>query len=135
MAILWKRQKKTRISQDKTTEIGSTAEDFARTFLRRQGLTIIDRNFISNLGEIDLIAEDGSELVFVEVRFRANASHGSASESVTLQKRLRLIKTAQIWLQSHQRYTSHYCRFDVIAIDSVINTKHTTWEKNAFQIE
>lgn len=135
MTINWSRRKKTKVSKDKTTDIGRAAEDFARTFLRRQGLSIIDTNFRCNLGEIDLIAKDRNELVFVEVRFRAMASHGPASESVTVKKRLRLIRTAQIWLQAHQEYRSYYCRFDVIAIDTLIDTKHTTWEKNAFQLE
>lgn len=126
--------RRTRNPDGKTTkEIGEKAERFAQQFLRQNGLKILANNVSYSFGEIDLIAEDGDELVFIEVRFRSNPSHGSAAETVRMQKQQRIILASQAWLKNNQSYRHHYCRFDLIAIDSVIDSNHIDWEKNAFQ--
>lgn len=115
-----------------TKEIGSKAEQFAQQYLRKQGLKVLATNVGYPFGEIDLIAEDGNELVFIEVRFRSNCSHGTAAETVQKPKQRRIVLASQAWLANNQTYQNHYCRFDLIAIDSVIDSKHTNWERNAF---
>jgi|TARA_B110000483_G_scaffold226488_1_gene287298 putative endonuclease len=85
------------------------------------------------LGEIDIIVEDGEDLIFVEVRFRSGATRGEAAESVSEKKRKRFIRAAQKWLQQHISYQNHYCRFDLVAINSVIDIKHTDWKKMYFK--
>lgn len=132
MAINWP-QPNIRKSPTSAQKIGKNAEDFAQKLLRDKGLKIIGRNLRYKLGEIDIIAEDGEELVFVEVRFRSRATRGEAAESVSAKKQKRLIRAAQTWLQQHKYYQNHYCRFDLVAINSVIDIEHTNWEKNAFQ--
>ena len=123
-----------RNSRGKTTkEIGSKAELFAQRYLRKQGLKVLATNIGYPFGEIDLIAEDGDELVFIEVRFRSNQSHGTAAETVQKPKQRRIVLASQAWLANNPTYQNHYCRFDLIAIDSVMDSKHTNWEKNAFQ--
>ncbi len=117
-----------------TKKIGTKAEKFAQKLIRNYGLKLIATNVNYPFGEIDLIAEDAAELVFIEVRFRSNTSHGSALESVAHQKQKRLILAAQRWLKENQSYQNRYCRFDVIAIDSTIDTRHTNWQKNAFEV-
>jgi len=95
---------------------GQDAEDAAAALLRAKGLTIVEKNFRAKVGEIDLVAKDGSEIVFVEVRSRASIAFGGAAASVGGVKRRKLIKAAQLWLQA--RGWSGPCRFDVVAIDA-----------------
>jgi len=96
-------------------QVGQQGEDEALTYLLRQGLQLIERNFHCKGGEIDLLMQDRHTLVFVEVRKRARSEYGGAAASVTAAKQQRLIIAAQYYLQ---RYTMPPpCRFDVIAID------------------
>jgi putative endonuclease len=131
MAKKWCRQTRQRRTQT-AREIGAKAENFALSFLKRNGLKLVARNVNYPFGEIDLIAKDREELVFIEVRFRSTPSHGRAAETISTQKQRRIVLASQRWLKDNQSYQNHYCRFDVIAIDSVIDSKHTSWEKNAF---
>ena len=68
------------IKQALSPIIGSEAERVARTFLEQQGLTFVMQNYRCRSGEIDLIMRDGTELVFVEVKYRKNSQHGKAVE-------------------------------------------------------
>lgn len=94
---------------------GREAEDRALRYLVQQGLRLVTRNFRCRGGEIDLIMQHGCELVFVEVRSRASASHGGAAASITARKQARLVLAAQIFLQRYRHLPP--CRFDVIAIE------------------
>lgn len=111
---------------------GTESEEAARKYLVQQGMRTIEKNFHSRQGEIDLIMLDGASLVFVEVRFRRQDGYGSAAESVTRTKQMRIIKTAGHFLQTRREWNNHPCRFDVMAItgpghDSI------EWIKDAFQ--
>ncbi len=97
-------------------DIGRSAEDAAAAMLRAKGMTIVEKNFRAKVGEIDLVARDGDEIVFVEVRARASAAFGGAAASVGGVKRRKLIKAAQLWLQA--RGWTGPCRFDVVAVDA-----------------
>lgn len=105
---------------------GQTAEDTARRHLEANGLRLLDRNFRARRGEIDLVMEDGYVLVFVEVRYRADPSRGSALESVGATKQRRLIHAATAYLQQHR--PDRPCRFDVVAITG----ETLEWVANAF---
>ncbi|WP_151447926.1 YraN family protein [Lacisediminimonas profundi] len=94
---------------------GREAEDRALRYLVQQGLRLVTRNFRCRGGEIDLIMQHGSELVFVEVRSRASASYGGAAGSITARKQARLVLAAQLFLQRYRHLPP--CRFDVIAIE------------------
>jgi putative endonuclease len=96
-------------------ETGRKAEDLAAAFLQAKGLTIIEKNFLAKVGEIDIVAKDGDEIVFVEVRARASSEYGGAAASVGGVKRRKLIKAAQLWLQA--RNWDGACRFDVVAVE------------------
>lgn len=119
--------------KNSTNGVGAQAELFAKDYIQRRGLKFLANNVSYPFGEIDLIAEDGGELVFIEVRFRSDSLYGAAVDTVQAQKQKRLVLAANRWLADNQTYQNHYCRFDLIAIDSVIDAKHTRWEKNAFQ--
>ncbi len=109
---------------------GQQYEQMAATFLRRQGLSLIEMNFLARGGELDLIMRDGSSIVFVEVKYRSNQYHGHAAESVTKQKQRRLIKTANWWmLKQGLNIEATDFRFDVVAIHN--NGNHIDWIKNA----
>jgi putative endonuclease len=87
----------------------------AAVFLQAKGLTIIEKNFRAKVGEIDIVAKDKDEVIFVEVRARASRDFGGAAASVGGAKRRKLIKAASLWLQA--RSWDGPCRFDVVAID------------------
>lgn len=98
-----------------STQKGKAAEQLALHYLEQQGLRLVETNYSTRLGEIDLIMWQQHSLVFVEVRQRNNLNFGGAAASVGLVKQERLWKTAQIYLQ---RYTSPpACRFDLLAIN------------------
>ena len=94
---------------------GRRGEARAAEHLRAAGYRILEQNFRCRLGEIDLVAMDGHTLVFVEVRTRRQAAHGTALATVTASKQQRLARVAQFYLQRRQpRFDA--CRFDVIGI-------------------
>lgn len=95
-------------------DTGARAERAAEEHLKSLGWSILERNFRSRRGEIDLVARDGETVVFVEVRARASSAFGVPEETVGPAKRRRLILTAQRWIQS--RHPESPLRFDVIAI-------------------
>lgn len=103
---------------------GQAAEDDALLHLQQHGLQLVERNFRCKGGEIDLIVQEGSTLVFVEVRKRTVGSYGGAAASVTTHKQRRLIIAAQRFLQRYRIPPA--CRFDVVAIDGSM----LTWLKN-----
>ena len=94
--------------------LGSWGEDRAARFLRRKGYRIVERNFSTRLGEIDIIAEKGGIVAFVEVKLRKNADYGEAKEFVTYSKQRKVISTAMLWLAREN--TELQPRFDVIEI-------------------
>ena len=97
-------------------ETGKKAEELAAAFLQAKGLTIIEKNFRAKVGEIDIVAKDQDEIIFVEVRARASRDFGGAAASVGGAKRRKLIRAAHLWLQA--RGWDGACRFDVVAIDA-----------------
>jgi len=96
--------------------IGREAEDRAAELLRGKGMTVVERNFLAKVGEIDIVARDKDEIVFVEVRARASAAFGGAAASVGGAKRRKLIKAAQVWLLA--RGWTGPCRFDCVLFDA-----------------
>jgi putative endonuclease len=97
-------------------ETGRRGEDLAAAFLSAKGLAIVERNFRAKVGEIDIVARDGEELVFVEVRARAGRGFGGAAASVDAGKRRRLVRAARVWLAA--RGWDGPCRFDVVTLDA-----------------
>ncbi|MEW9555252.1 YraN family protein [Nonomuraea sp. NPDC050783] len=97
-------------------ELGKQGEQLAATYLQAKGMTIIDRNWRCRHGEIDIIAEDGTTLIVVEVKTRSSRSHGTALESVSRRKLARLHLLAAKWLSAQSR-TFDAVRVDVIALE------------------
>ncbi|MET0184291.1 MAG: YraN family protein [Achromobacter sp.] len=111
---------------------GMHTESVALRLIEEAGLHCLARNLWCPLGEIDLVARDGDELVFIEVRARQAARFGGAAGSVGMAKQRRLIRAAQWFLpalarRGFQGRTPH-CRFDVIAFEG----DHVHWLRSAF---
>lgn len=83
------------------SRLGDWGEEAAGDFLRRQGFTILERKYRCRWGEIDLVTQDGEDLVFVEVRTRRTGAFGTPEESVTAAKARRLLATSQDYMQKH----------------------------------
>ena len=97
-------------------EIGALGEKIAAEYLTGLGYVIRERNFRSREGEIDIIAEKDDFLVFVEVRTRRSLSFGTPEESVTAQKKERLIALTQAYMQDREDLPSSW-RIDVMALE------------------
>lgn len=106
-----------------TIEKGSIGENAAAGFLVSRGYKIIERNFRSHYGEIDIIAFQGDMLAFVEVKMRHQGSLTRPCEAVTKLKQSRILKTAHIFLTVRgSAYEKYFKRFDVIEVISDIKT-------------
>jgi putative endonuclease len=97
------------------TVIGSEGERAAAEFLEARGYRILDRNYRTRLGEIDLVAEEGRILVFVEVKVRLNDRFGGPAAAITSAKQARIARLAQQYVMS-RRLGERPCRFDVVLI-------------------
>jgi len=109
---------------------GAQAEHWAAQYLLQQGLKQVMANYRSRFGEVDLIMQDGTALVFVEVRLRRNADFGGAAASIDARKQQRLIRTAQQYLASLAHIPP--CRFDAVLMDDARGA-NVQWLKNAFE--
>ena len=106
---------------------GEKAEALAAEFLAARGLRVIERNFRRRCGELDLVAQDGDTLVFVEVRLRTRTDFGGAAASITARKRARMAAAAGLYL-ARLRNTPP-CRFDAVLLDA-IDSARIEWLKD-----
>jgi putative endonuclease len=100
---------------DERKILGAEGERAAEKYLRRQRYTILERNYRSPLGEIDLIALDGKTVVFIEVKTRTGEAHGSPLEAVDARKQRQISRVAQSFLLRH-RLQEREARFDVVGV-------------------
>ncbi|OGR30182.1 MAG: YraN family protein [Desulfobacca sp. RBG_16_60_12] len=95
--------------------MGDHGEDLAAAALKQQGYKILERNYVTPIGEIDLIARQGKTVVVVEVKTRRGARFGSPQEAVHPGKQGRLRRLADYYLKA-KRLTGTSVRFDVVAV-------------------
>lgn len=98
-------------------ELGSEKEALAADYLIARGFRILERNFRCRIGEIDLIAEEGEYLVFIEVKYRKGRGAGLPEDAVTMKKQRTISRVAMYYLTTRKKRTDLPCRFDVVAID------------------
>lgn len=127
--------------------LGQWAEEQACQTIQAAGFTMVAQNFHSRFGEIDVIAVQAQEIIFVEVKARSATRWGQAFEVVTPRKQLKIYKTALQYIQDHADFESFYYRFDVICFDFqqeiAKNLQHNfsnmqydqQWIENAFTID
>jgi len=111
---------------------GAHYEALAAAFLTEKGLRLLDKNYNSPYGELDLVLEEGETLVFCEVKARRSFRYGDPLEAVTARKRQRICKTALHYLWQKPQYQGRACRFDVVAIYPDGRLEHL---ENAFPFE
>ena len=109
---------------------GKDAEAHACRYLQAHGLQVVQRNYHSRRGEIDLVMQDKDSLVFVEVRYRRQSGFGSAAESVDRCKQSKLIACANHYIQTFPEIARQPCRFDVVTMGGDMNS--IEWIRNAF---
>ena len=97
--------------------LGRIGEKQAANHLVKEGYKILEKNYRTHLGEIDIIAEDGDTLVFIEVKTRSGDGYGAPSEAVDKRKQAKYYKVAEEYLIRHKR-TEDLCRFDVMEIEN-----------------
>ena len=107
---------------------GDAAEALAATFLEARGLRIVARNYRCKFGEVDIIAQSGATMVFVEVRARKSGSFGGAAESITAAKRQKVLVAARHYLTSHRIDCA--CRFDAVLLMG--EPPQIDWIRDAF---
>jgi putative endonuclease len=109
-------------------QTGQQAENTACAFLESQGFTIVTRNFLRRVGELDIVARAGDLLVIAEVRTRASDEFGGAAASVGPSKQRRITATAGLLLQKHRELRQCRVRFDVL----IVRDGGIEWLKHAF---
>ena len=96
-------------------QYGDEGEEAAVRFLEARGYRVRARNFSCRYGELDVVAEHGDTVCFVEVRMRSTAVWGDPSHTVSFAKQRRVVKAALHYLQT-QRLREKMIRFDVISV-------------------
>ncbi len=114
--------------------LGALGEEAAAELLRSRGYRIVARNHRCRRGEVDLIAERGQLLVFVEVRTRATAAFGGPEETVSFHKQRRVVAAARDYL-ARWRGPERGARFDVVAVVDGPGGPQLTHFENAFFAE
>ncbi len=116
-----------------TKNLGNAGENFAANYLESRGYKIIARNFRVRSAEIDIIAEIGGVIVFVEVKTRSNIRHGLPAEAVNFRKQKKIIEAASVFLQD-ETYAERACRFDVVEVYSSGRNFSARHIENAFEV-
>lgn len=105
--------------------LGRWGEDYIASLYERKGYRIFGKNLFNRigkqLGEIDLVAVKGRDLVFVEVKTRTSSAFGSPAEAVTGWKQSRLVKACKYFLSGHPEFADYNCRIDVAELSTDID--------------
>jgi len=113
-------------------KLGEKGERLAVKFLNKKGYKIIEQNYRTPLGEIDIIARERETLVFIEVKTRESIAYGLPFEAVNYTKRQRIAKIAMLYLKRFKEIPP--CRFDVISIYYKNGKPEFELIKNAFDL-
>jgi len=114
--------------------LGEKGERLAAQFLKKRGYRIIEHNFRLRQGEIDIVAMDKKELVFVEVKARSSLNQEFLMASVNQEKKKRLTRTALYYLRKNN-YDGITARFDVVLIIDTDGYRRVELMKNAFRLD
>ena len=95
--------------------LGQVGEKQVVKYLKKNKFKILEKNYVSPVGEIDIIAKDGDYICFIEVKTRINENYGTPSEAVTIDKQRHIALTATSYLKKKSLLDA-YCRFDVAEV-------------------
>ncbi|MCI8598953.1 MAG: YraN family protein [Lachnospiraceae bacterium] len=113
-------------------ETGSRYEAIAANYLTEHGYRILEQNYRNSFGEVDIIAEKNSVLIYIEIKYRSSSRYGDPLEAVDVRKQRRICKVAAYHYAQHGRREGRPCRFDVIGIYGDGRIEHI---KNAFEYQ
>jgi putative endonuclease len=119
--------------QNNSQKFGERGENLAVWYLKQNGYKIIEQNYRSRMGEIDIIAKDGKTIVFVEVKSRRSIRYGSPKWAITPKKQRKISMVALYYLKTTQQ-TDIKARFDVVAITSNQDEPQIEIVENAFEL-
>ena len=114
-------------------QYGRGAEVLAAEYLRQEGYTILEYNYRTRLGEIDLIARKGGVLVFIEVKSRRTLRRGNPKLAVTPAKQRKISMTALTYLKKHRQMNCR-ARFDVVTVQMEGGRLKIELIPNAFEL-
>ncbi len=112
--------------------VGREGEDVALAFFRKKGYRIVEKNYRTSFGEVDIIARDGDVLVFAEVKTRTDDAFGTPFEAVHRRKREKIRKVALCYMKKLRKEVP--ARFDVLSIERVGGTHRIQHIKDAFEV-
>jgi putative endonuclease len=112
--------------------LGREGEELATAFLRQKGYTIIEKNYKTRFGEIDIIAKDSDVFVFVEVKTRTDTTFGHPFEAVNLRKREKIRKVALFFMKKINKEVP--ARFDILSISMKDGMQQIAHIKDAFEV-
>ncbi len=110
-------------------ELGRFGENVACDYLTERGYRILDRNWRTRKGELDIICSRDGELIFVEVKTRSPGSLGEPGEAVDIRKKTRLVKAAYAYLSKNRLWETP-ARFDLIGLKMLPDYVQVEHEKN-----
>ena len=110
---------------------GRDGEKIAVAYLKKQGYSIFETNFRCPLGEIDIIAREKNEIVFIEVKTRRSSKLGYPEQAVGMRKQSKLSQLA-LWYLQEKKLSNVNARFDVVAITLLAEGNEIKLIKNAF---
>ena len=114
---------------------GRKGEEEAVSYLRKNGYKIIERNYRTKLGEIDIIADCKGCVCFVEVRAKNSLSFGAPAETIIKRKQLQISKAALLYIKKYKLQDAS-CRFDVVLVEGVDSPRpEVKLIKNAFELD
>ena len=96
--------------------LGRIGEKSAGKYLRKKGYKIIEKNYTTKIGEVDLIALYGDLLVFIEVKTRSSTQYGNPSDAVDYNKQRKYVLLCESYLLLHKEYKNKCVRFDVVEV-------------------
>ena len=115
-------------------EFGKKGEGIAARHLEKLGYKVLEKNYRTPVGEIDIVARDGQSVVFVEVKARRDASFGAPELKVDRRKQRQVSRAAFLYM-TRKRVTNSPCRFDVVSVSATPGGYEVTVIKDAFELE
>lgn len=104
--------------------VGRLGERYAEEFLKNLGYKILERNYHSRFGEIDLIAEENGTVIFVEVKLRSGSEFGTPLEAITQKKLSKMIKTSQFYMLKNPNQNIRYDAIELMMKQEDISVEH-----------
>lgn len=118
---------------NKRQKFGVKSESIAVKLLKKKGYKILEQNFRTKLGEIDIIAKDNTTIVFIEVKARKSDRFGKAKWAITPRKQRKMSMVALTYLKNTKQYAAK-ARFDAVTLDTRFDTTEIEVIKNAFEL-